>query len=53
MSKNVSVYVPSELTAEMRLLASDAYGYKVWKWDTDFLTADNSSYPGGVWGNLG
>jgi hypothetical protein len=52
-AKTVNVYVPSELTPEMRLLASDAYGYKVWKWDTDFLTADNSSYPGGVWGNLG
>ncbi len=45
--KTVNVYVPSELTPEMRLLASDSYGKKVWKWDTDWR-AD-----GGVWGNLG
>jgi hypothetical protein len=46
MSKNVSVYVPTELTSEMRLLASDAYGYKVWKWDTEFRE------DGAVWGNF-
>jgi hypothetical protein len=46
-SKNVTVTVPSELTAEMRLLASDAYGYKVWKWDTDYLE------DGSIWGCLG
>lgn len=45
-SKNVTVYVPSELTPEMRLLASDAYGKKVWKWDTE-------AFDGRVWGNMG
>ena len=46
-SKTCNVYVPTELTPEMRILASDAYGYKVWTWDTD-LRSD-----GGAWGNLG
>ena len=45
--KTCNVYVATELTPEMRLLASDAYGYKVWTWDTEFR-AD-----GAVWGNLG
>lgn len=45
--KTANVYVPSELTPEMRLLASNAYGYKVWTWDTDWR-AD-----GGAWGNMG
>ena len=45
--KTVNVYVPTELSPEMRLLASDAYGYKVWTWDTEFRD------DGGVWGNLG
>ncbi len=45
--KTCNVFVPSELTPEMRVLASDAYGYKVWEWDTE-LRAD-----GAVWGNLG
>ena len=40
--KTCNVYVPSELTPEMRLLASDAYGYKVWTWDTS---------TGRSWGN--
>lgn len=46
-SKTAEVYVPSELTPEMRLLASDAYEKKIWKWDTEFRS------DGGVWGNLG
>lgn len=46
-SKDCNVFVPSELTPEMRLLASDAFGYKVWMWDTEFR-AD-----GGAWGNIG
>ena len=46
-SKTANVYVPTELTPEMRLLASDAYGKKIWKWDTSWR-AD-----GGTWGNLG
>lgn len=45
--RTVNVYVPSELTPEMRLLASDAYGKKIWKWDTEFRG------DGGAWGNLG
>ena len=40
-----NVFVPTELAPEMRLLASDAYGKKVWKWDTSWR-AD-----GGAWGN--
>lgn len=44
--KTANVFVPSELAPEMRLLASDSYGSKVWKWDTDFRE-------GAVWGNLG
>lgn len=46
VEKSVTVYVPAELTPEMRLLASDA-GSKVWKWDTEFRS------DGGAWGNLG
>ena len=45
--KTANVYVPTELTPEMRLLASDAYGKKIWKWDTEFRE------DGGAWGNLG
>ena len=40
--KTANVFVPSELAPEMRLLASDSYGSKVWKWD--FST-------GPCWGN--
>ena len=46
-SKTAEVFVPSELSPEMRLLASDSYGSKVWKWDTEFRG------DGAVWGNLG
>lgn len=45
--KTANVFVPSELTPEMRILASDARGYKIWKWDTTWR-AD-----GGAWGNMG
>ena len=41
----LTVYVQQELDPEIRLLASDAYGSKVWKWDT--------SITGTVWGNMG
>jgi len=41
----LTVYVQQELDPEIRLLASDAYGEKVWKWDT--------SITGTVWGNMG
>jgi hypothetical protein len=46
LSRDVNVYVATELTPEVRLLASDAYGKKIWKWDTE-------SYGGRVWGNMG
>ena len=45
ITKNVNVYVQQELDPEIRLLASDAYGSKIWKWDT--------SITGAVWGNMG
>ena len=44
--KTAEVFVPSELSPEMRLLASDSYGSKTWYWDTEF-------HGGAVWGNLG
>ena len=48
--KSVTVYVATELTPEMRLLASDAYGYKVWTWDDDFFEKDGVM---ACWGNMG
>ena len=45
--KQLTVAVPTELDAVTKLLASDAYGSKIWKWDTEFRS------DGGVWGNLG
>ena len=47
VEKTATVYVPTELAPEMKLLASDSYGKKVWTWDTEFR-AD-----GGAWGNMG
>ena len=41
----LTVYVQQELDPEIRLLASDSYGKKIWKWDT--------SITGAVWGNMG
>ena len=46
-TKTANVYVPQELEPYMRLLASDAYGSKTWKWDTEFRE------DGAVWGNAG
>ena len=46
-TKTANVYVPQELEPYMRLLASDAYGSKTWKWDTEFRE------DGAVWGNTG
>lgn len=51
-TKNFTVYVPTALSPEMRLLASDAYGHKVWTWDVDWF-AEDVSKPEAVWGNLG
>ncbi len=45
-TKTAEVYVPQELEPVVRILASDAYGQKIWKWDTEFRD-------GAVWGNLG
>lgn len=45
--KKVTVFVPTELEPAVRIIASDAYGHKVWKWDTSWR-AD-----GGAWGNMG
>ena len=46
IDRTFNVYVQQELDPEIRLLASDAYGSKVWKWDTD-------APDGVVWGNMG
>ena len=45
ITRTVNVYVQSELDPEIRLLASDSYGSKTWKWD--------ASITGQVWGNMG
>ena len=45
VAKTATVYVQQELDPEIRLLASDAYGSKTWKWDP--------SITGAVWGNMG
>ena len=45
VAKTFNVYVQQELDPEIRLLASDAYGSKIWKWDT--------SITGAFWGNMG
>lgn len=47
VEKSATVYVPSDLTPEMKLLASDSYGKKVWTWDTEFRE------DAGTWGNCG
>ncbi len=46
-SKTYTVYVSGELTQEVRYLASDDYGSKTWKWDTDWRDDQ------GAWGNAG
>lgn len=51
--KTVNVYVPSELAPEMRIIASDAYGYKVWKWNPVVKWDDNGTIHYGSWGNCG
>lgn len=44
-TKQVTVFVPGELEPEVKLLASNDYGSKTWKWDP--------SITGAVWGNMG
>ena len=46
LTKTYTVYVQQELDPELRLLASDSYGSKTWKWDP-------SIGDGEVWGNMG
>ena len=46
-SKTAEVFVPQELEPVVRWLASDAYGSKTWKWDTEYRE------DGAVWGNFG
>ena len=48
--KTCNVYVATELTPEMRLLASDAYGYKVWTWDDELKEVEGKM---ASWGNMG
>ena len=44
-SKEFTVQVAAELKPEIRLIASNDYGQKTWKWDP--------SITGAVWGNMG
>jgi len=46
VTKTYTVYVQQELDPEIRLLASDAYGSKTWKWDPTIGDGE-------VWGNMG
>lgn len=43
---SLTVFVQQELEPAIRYLASDAYGSKIWKWNTKALD-------GVVWGNMG
>ena len=45
-STTLNVFVQQELDPEIRFIASDAYGSKVWKWNTN-------APDGVVWGNMG
>lgn len=47
-SKEFTVAVAAELKPEIRLLASNAYGKKTWKWNVG-----NTNSAGHVWGNFG
>lgn len=44
-SKKFTVTVPSDMAYELKLLCSNDYGEKTWKWDL--------SITGAVWGNMG
>lgn len=46
VEKHVNVFVKQELDPEIRYLASDEYGSKIWKWDASIGN-------GAVWGNMG
>ncbi|MCD8306141.1 MAG: hypothetical protein LUC49_05750 [Prevotella sp.] len=49
-SKTYTVYVSGELTQEVRYLASDDYGSKIWKWDVDGYLYEGTP---AAWGNMG
>lgn len=44
-SASFNVYVPSDIAYELKVIASNDYGKKIWKWDP--------SITGAVWGNMG
>ena len=44
-STSFNVFVPSDIAYELKLIASNDYGSKTWKWDP--------SITGTVWGNMG
>jgi hypothetical protein len=46
-----TVEVAAELKPEVRIIASNAYGKKTWKWDTQ--SYPDQWFAGAVWGNLG
>ena len=46
IEKQTTVFVKQDLDPEIRLLASDAYGSKTWKWDPSISSGE-------VWGNMG
>lgn len=46
LTKTFNVYVPQSIPQELRLLCSDAYGEKTWKWDPSIASGE-------VWGNMG
>ena len=46
VTKTYNVFVQQELDPEIRLIASDAYGSKTWKWDATIGDGE-------VWGNMG
>ena len=48
-TKEFTLQVAAELKPEVRILASNDYGQKTWKWDTDA----NNDASGKCWGNMG
>ena len=50
-SQDFTVEVAGELNPEIRLLASNDYGKKTWKWDPTAVTSGD--WAGVVWGNMG
>ncbi len=48
-SRDFTVSVPGDISPEMKMIASNAYGSKVWVWNTD----KDSDTGGRCWGNMG